>query len=100
MFFMSKIVDKLVYECYYKYAVDKIDYKYGGGEMNEVLLLDKINSSDIYRSAIAELLGLTRQGLYNKLCGKKEFKISEVKKLVNILHLTGEEKERIFLLIV
>lgn len=64
--------------------------------MNTTLLLDKINSSSISKSDIAELLGLTRQGLYNKLSGKKDFKASEVKKLADILHLTSEERDNIF----
>ena len=59
--------------------------------MNTSMLLDKSESSGISKSEIAETLGITRQGLYNKLCGKKEFKASEVRKLSELL-----EREQIF----
>lgn len=64
--------------------------------MNEIMLSEKIELSGIPKSAIAESLGLTRQGLYNKLNGEREFKGSEIKKLSNLLNLTGSEKEAIF----
>lgn len=64
--------------------------------MNTSMLLDKIESSGITKSEIAETLGITRQGLYNKLCGKKEFKASEVRKLSELLDLTSAEREQIF----
>lgn len=64
--------------------------------MNTSMLLDKIESSGISKSEIAETLGITRQGLYNKLCGKKEFKASEVRKLSELLDLTSAEREQIF----
>ena len=73
-----------------------MDIPTGGDKMNTTLLLDKINSSNISKNDIAELLGLTRQGLYNKLSGKKDFKASEVKKLADILNLTSEERDNIF----
>ena len=50
------------------------------------MLLDKIESSGISKSEIAETLGITRQGLYNKLCGK----------LSELLDLTSAEREQIF----
>lgn len=64
--------------------------------MNTSMLLDKIESSGISKSKIAEMLGITRQGLYNKLCSKKEFKASEVRKLSELLDLTSVEREQIF----
>lgn len=64
--------------------------------MNTSMLLDKIESSGISKSEIAETLGITRQGLYNKLYGKKEFKASEVRKLSELLDLTSAEREQIF----
>lgn len=49
--------------------------------MNNELLCEKISCSHLSKSFIAEYLGLTRQGLYNKLSGEREFKGSEIKKL-------------------
>lgn len=46
--------------------------------------------------SIALKMGLSRQSLYLKMNGKREFKASEVYKLCEILRLTNEEKERIF----
>lgn len=64
--------------------------------MNSSLLYNKINSSKLSKSYIAESLGLTRQGLYNKLSGKREFKGSEIKKISDLLNLSEQEKEDIF----
>lgn len=64
--------------------------------MNNSLLSDKIDSSKLSISSIAESLGLTRQGFYNKLNGESEFKGSEIKKLSTLLNLSTQEKEAIF----
>lgn len=64
--------------------------------MNNSLLSDKIGSSKLSISSIAESLGLTRQGFYNKLNGESEFKGSEIKKLSALLNLSTQEKEAIF----
>lgn len=64
--------------------------------MNDELLLEKIDSSRLSRGFIAECLGLTRQGLYNKLSGEREFKGSEIKKLSTLLKLSDSERESIF----
>ena len=64
--------------------------------MNLELLVNKIEESKISRSTIAETIGITRQGLYNKLDGKKEFKVSEINQLSKILKLTSNEREAIF----
>ena len=47
-------------------------------------------------TAIAEGLGISRQALYPKLRGERDFKTSEVTKLCSILRLTDEEKSLIF----
>ena len=64
--------------------------------MNLEQLNERIKLSQIPISAIAENLGLSRQSLYNKMTGKREFKTSEVTKLCDILRLTDEEKGLIF----
>lgn len=68
--------------------------------MDGTLLNNKINSCKLSIKEIAESLGLTRQGFYNKLNGKREFKGSEIKKLSSLLNLSPQEKESIFLPIV
>lgn len=64
--------------------------------MNESLLAKCIENSKLTKSAIAEGLGLTRQGLHNKLTGLREFKGSEIKKLIQMLDLSEQEQQAIF----
>lgn len=64
--------------------------------MNLKYLNDRIVLSRIPITAIAEELGLSRQSLYNKMKGEREFKTSEVTKLCGILRLTDEEKRLVF----
>lgn len=64
--------------------------------MNKEMLTARLEASGMSRSEIAERLGLTRQGLYNKLIGLNEFKSSEIKLLSEILGLTPQERDLIF----
>ena len=64
--------------------------------MNLVYLNGRITMSRIPITAIAEEMGLSRQSLYLKMRGERDFKISEVTKLCDILRLTDEEKSLIF----
>ena len=64
--------------------------------MNLGYLNDRITLSRIPITAIAEGLGLSRQSLYLKMQGKRDFKTSEVYKLCDILRLTEEEKMLVF----
>lgn len=64
--------------------------------MNCEMLTAKIEASGHSKSEIAEALGITRQGLYNKLSGDNEFKSSEIRRLSEILSLTPEERDLIF----
>lgn len=64
--------------------------------MNLQYLNDRIKLSRIPITAIAEGLGLSRQSLYAKMKGEREFKSSEVTKLCEILRLTDEEKTLVF----
>lgn len=64
--------------------------------MNGALLSEKIEASRLSKSVIAEELGLTRQGLYNKLNGVREFKGNEIKKLIKLLGLNEQEQTDIF----
>lgn len=82
---------------YNKNAVDKADYNREEAiKLNDELLRKKIDSSDLSKSFIAECLGLSRQGLHNKLIGEREFKGSEIKKLSILLNLSDSEREEIF----
>ena len=60
-------------------------------------LKTRINDSGLKLTAIAESLGLTYQGLRNKIENVNEFKASEIAALADILHLTENEATNIFL---
>lgn len=64
--------------------------------MNLAYLNNRIAVSRVPITAIAEGMGLSRQSLYNKMNGKRDFKISEVNRICEILRLTDEEKNNIF----
>lgn len=64
--------------------------------MNGQILSEKIEECKLSKNSIAEELGLTRQGLYNKLNGVREFKGSEIKKLIQLLGLSEHEQQAIF----
>ena len=64
--------------------------------MNLKYLNDRITLSHIPITAIAEEMGISRQTLYLKMKGERDFKSSEVFKLCGILRLTDEEKRLIF----
>lgn len=64
--------------------------------MNLDYLNDRIALSCIPITAIAEKMELSRQSLYLKMKGEREFKTSEVTKLCEILRLTDEEKRLVF----
>ena len=60
------------------------------------LLDDTIKNSGITKEHIARQLDITRHGLYLKLEGKNEFKLSELEKLKDLLHLKQGDFRRIF----
>ena len=64
--------------------------------MNLKYLNNKIDEINIPITTIAEKMGLSRQSLYLKLNGLREFKASEMIKICDILRLTSEEKNFIF----
>ena len=64
--------------------------------MNLKYLNNKIDEINIPITTIAEKMGLSRQSLYLKLNGLREFKASEMIKICDILRLTSEEKNYIF----
>lgn len=64
--------------------------------MNLGYLNYKIEEIKIPITTIAEKMGISRQSLYLKMKGNREFKTSEIAKLCDILRLTNDEKNLIF----
>lgn len=61
------------------------------------LLKKKINESGLKFNFIAEKLGLSRSGLYQKINGNNEFTQSEIVKLCEILNIKSiQERQVIF----
>lgn len=60
------------------------------------LLREKIQSSGKTLTHIASVMGLSREGLYNKLDGTTEFKLSEINSISKELGMTKNERDRIF----
>lgn len=61
------------------------------------LLKKKINESGLRFNFIAEKLGLSRSGLYQKINGNNEFTQSEIVKLCEILNIKSiQERQVIF----
>lgn len=65
--------------------------------MNLEYLNSRISEIKIPITTIAKRMGISRQSLYLKIKGEREFKTSEISKLCDILRLTVEEKSLVFL---
>lgn len=63
---------------------------------NVELLKDKMKKSGMTTVSIAEKSGMLRETLYNRLEGKGEWKISEVRGLTKTLRLSKPDREEIF----
>lgn len=65
--------------------------------MDHALLNRKIEESGITKVYLAKKLGITPQGLYNKLSGIYDWRRSEVETLCEVLHIDdADERSRIF----
>jgi len=64
--------------------------------INSKLLNSKMKESGFKRKYIADQLNLSYQGLRDKITGKREFVVSEVKTLKDILHLNDQAFNDIF----
>lgn len=65
--------------------------------MNLKALEEKITASGLKKKHIASTLGISSQGLINKLSGVYDFTRKEVNELCRLLDITDlEEKESIF----
>lgn len=60
------------------------------------LLNDYIIKSGLKKNYIAEQVGLTYQGLLNKLKGKRYFSVPEILRLCKILKINKRDREKIF----
>lgn len=65
--------------------------------INRELLEECIKKSGMKVSFIAESIGISKAGLYNKISGKSEFKVSEFLSMQKILSLDDETARDIFL---
>ena len=63
---------------------------------NTELLRAKIDQSGYKLRFVAKQIGITYQGLLNKINNRSEFRASEIQTLYNLLGLTEEEREAIF----
>ena len=65
--------------------------------MDRAELRAEIARRGISNLSLARQLGISDQAFYNKMNGKSEFRESEIKKLVEILSLSPEKLNLIFL---
>ena len=64
---------------------------------NTKLLLEAIEASGYKREWLAKKINITRAALLKKINNESEFKASEVSKLSQVLSLTTQERDNIFL---
>ena len=60
------------------------------------LLAEAVEASGLMKKHICKCLGITFQGLAAKMNGTSEFKASEIKILQELLHLSNDERDKIF----
>ena len=63
---------------------------------NTELLREKIDQSGYKLRFIAKKIGITYQGLLNKINNRSEFRANEIQALYDLLGLTEEERVAIF----
>ena len=61
-----------------------------------VLLQDCIEKSGYKRNYLAERLGITPQGFYNKCHGQRDFTVKEILVLCDVLNISNDNREKIF----
>lgn len=64
--------------------------------VNTDRLVRLIRDSGLKKGFVASELGLTCQGLANKLAGARAFKVEEAQTLARLLSLTPEQRDEIF----
>lgn len=65
--------------------------------LNMELLRKKMDSSGMSITFISSKLGVARETLYNKMNGKSDFSATEIVALTELLKLTRDERDKIFL---
>ena len=55
-----------------------------------------INNSGYKKGYIAEMLGISRTSLHNKIAGKTDFKMSEANALCDLLNIPNESIRTVF----
>lgn len=58
--------------------------------MNKTEFQVALVRADMSLSELAEKIGMTRQNLSNKMLGKRDFKLSEIQKIADVLNLSEE----------
>lgn len=61
------------------------------------LLKEEINNSGMTITAIAKKTGISRGTLYNKLNKVESFTASEIVSISDVLHISKEKRDQIFL---
>ena len=65
--------------------------------MTDALELDyAIKKAGLNRQEIAKVLGISMMSLFNKIHNRTEFKASEIETLKQALHLSNEQRDKIF----
>lgn len=63
---------------------------------NKLLFKAKVVSKGMTLKDIADYLGINNATLYRKMSGKSDFYRDEIQRLCEILHIDGEERNKIF----
>lgn len=66
---------------------------------NSRLLKEAIVEAGVTMAWLADRMQISRESLYNKINGLTEFKGSEIANITQLLHLSGESRDKIFLLL-
>lgn len=64
--------------------------------MNGTLLREYIKDAGFTVTSFARKIGISREALYSKLSGKREFKLSEINMVTQLLSLSDKERDAIF----
>lgn len=65
--------------------------------MTDALELDyAIKKAGLDRPKVAKILGISLMALFNKIHNRSEFKASEIAKMKQALHLSNEQRDKIF----
>ena len=94
--FYEKVLTQ-IHVCDIITIVNLIQQKKGGNHLiNSEILCQKISDSGMTITYIANKIGISREGLYNKLNNETEFKASEIAALKKLLRLSVKERDTIF----